>query len=135
MIEKKNRSQFNGPGIFLQARQTKVYRTMQTLEAAARTFESMARLLGGPGQHSHRVIAVTEYVIARRKTVLGAIDFHLVKLLHIKLVIAHYAPVMRRRIHRETRRERTVGANNQRILPRATLPGWHFPAHQQFHVF
>ena len=66
---------------------------------------------------------------------LRALHLHLIQLLHVKLVIANRAPVVRRRIHREARRQRAIGANDQRVLSGATLPGWHLPAHQQLHVF
>jgi hypothetical protein len=105
------------------------------LEAAAYALESMAGLFRRPGQHAHRVVAVTQDVVAGRETMLGAIDLHFIKLLDIKLVIADYAPIVRRRVHRETRRQRAIGANDQRVLSRATLPGWNLPPHQQFHVF
>ena len=52
----------------------------------------------------------------------------------VELRILDRAPVMGGRIHREARRQRTVGANDQRVLPRATFPRRHFAAHKLFHV-
>ena len=66
---------------------------------------------------------------------LGAIDLHLVELLDVELVVADHAPVVRRRVHREARRQRAVRANDQRVLTGAALPGWNLAAHQQLHVF
>ena len=107
-------------GFVFQTRQTEACRTL-ALEAAACAFESVPGLLRRPGQHAHRVVAVAENVVAGRKTMLRAIYLHLVELLDVKLVIAHHAPVVRRGIHRETRRQRTVRANDQRsFVPRDT---------------
>src|SRR6266403_6260379 len=105
------------------------------LEAAGRSLESVHSLLGGPGHHPQGVVAIAENVIAGREAMLGAIDLHLVKLLDVELVSSDHTPIMRRRIHRETRRQGAVRANDQRVLTRAALPGWYLTAHQLLHVF
>ena len=69
---------------------------LRRLETSAGAFESVPGLLGRPGQHAHRVVAIAENVVAGRETVLGALDFHVVQLLYVKLVITDNAPVMRR---------------------------------------
>jgi len=81
-------------------------------EAAACAFETMARLFRGPGQHAHGVVAVTQNIVAGRQAMLGAVNLHLIELLDIKLVIANYAPVVSRGIHREARRQCAIGAND-----------------------
>ena len=86
---------------------------LKRLETSARALKSVSRLLGCPGQYAHRVVAITENVITRRKTMLGAIYLHLVELLHVKLMSSYHAPVMRRGIHREAWSQRTVSTNNQ----------------------
>ena len=55
----------------------------------------MQRLLQPPADDAHVVVAVTENVVARRETVLRAFNFHLIQLLHIKLVVADCAPIVR----------------------------------------
>ena len=86
---------------------------LKPLETAARALESVPGLLGCPGQHAHRVVAIAENVITRRKTMLGAIYLHLVELLHVKLVSSYHAPIMRRRIHREAWGKCTVSTDDQ----------------------
>ena len=86
---------------------------LRCLETSARAFESVPGLLGRPGQHAHRVVAIAENVVTRRKAMLRAIYLHLVELLHIKFVSSHHTPVMGRGIHREARSQRTVSANDQ----------------------
>ena len=56
----------------------------------------MHRLLQAPRNHAHVVVAIAQDVIARGKTVLRAFHFHFVELLHLKLVVADHAPIMRR---------------------------------------
>ena len=82
---------------------------LETLDAA----ESALRCLHDPLQHSSSVVTVSEDVVARRKTMLRALGLHLVELLDVKLVIADDAPIVGGGIHRETRSERTVGANDE----------------------
>ena len=82
------------------------------LETAACSLESMAGLFRGPGQHAHGVVAVTQNIVAGRQAMLGAVNLHLIELLDIKLVIANYAPVVSRGIHREARRQCAIGAND-----------------------
>lgn len=81
-------------------------------EAAAYALETVARLFRRPGQYPHSVVAVTQNVVARRQAMLGAIYLHFIKLRDIKLVIADDTPVMGRRIHREARRQRSIGTND-----------------------
>ena len=77
------------------------------------TPESVTGCLQDPTQNASCVVTVTQYVITRRKTMLGAIYLHLIELLHVKLVSSHHAPVMSRGIHWEAGSERTVSANDQ----------------------
>jgi len=73
----------------------------------------MQRLLESPTDDAHVVVAIAEDVVARRKAMLSAFHFHLIQLLNVKLVIADGAPIVGGGIHRETRRQRTIRANNQ----------------------
>lgn len=67
-----------------------------SLEASRCALETVHGLPQAPRDHAHVVIAIAQDVIARGKTVLRAFRFHLVELLHIELVIANHAPIMRR---------------------------------------
>ena len=58
--------------------------------------ESTLGRLHNPAQHALRVVAVAEDVVAGRKAVLRTLHFHRIELLHVKLVIADDAPIMRR---------------------------------------
>src|SRR6267142_361664 len=124
-----NRSAPKTKGAPFPMRPSLVLRWRFELEAAGRSLESMHRLLGGPGHHPQGVIAVAENVIAGRKTMLGAFDFHLVQLFDFELVIPDHAPIVRRRIHGEAGRQRAIRPDDQRVLTGATLPGWHLTAH------
>lgn len=75
--------------------------------------ESTLRRLRDPTEDARRVVAVTEDVVTGRQTMLGAFNLHFVELLHIKLVIADNAPIVGGRIHRETRSETAIRADNQ----------------------
>lgn len=56
----------------------------------------MHGLLQAPRDHAHVVVAIAQDVIARGKTVLRTFLFHFVELLHLELMIADHAPIMRR---------------------------------------
>src|SRR5258705_5109065 len=66
----------------------------QHLEAIY-TPESMTRRLQNPGYYARGVVTVSEYVVAGGKTMFGTLALHLIKLLHVKLVIPNHAPIVR----------------------------------------
>lgn len=105
------------------------------LETTAGALESMQCLGQAPLDYAQVVVAVAEDVVAGRETMLGAIDLHIIELRNVKLVVSNHTPVVRRRIHREAWRKRTIRSDDQRVLTGTTLPGWHFAAHQELHVF
>lgn len=72
----------------------------------------MHGLLQTPGYHAHVVVAVAQDVVTCREAMLRAFLLHLIKLLHIKLMVANCAPIVCRGIHREAWREGTIGAND-----------------------
>ena len=76
-------------------------KTLETLDAS----ESALRRLHDPADHAGGVVAVAEDVVTGRQTMLRTLLLHLVELLHVKLVIADDAPIVRGRVHRETRCE------------------------------
>src|SRR2546421_7211520 len=100
------------------------------LDRVYRAAEAVQRLARDPLQHALGVVAVGEDVVAGRKTVLRALLLHLVELLNVELRVLNRAPVVRRRVHREAGRERAVGAYDERVLARTTLPRRNFAAHQ-----
>ena len=83
--------------------------TLETLYTPETTFGG----LRNPTEDALGVVAITQDVVTGRKTMLGAFDLHFVELLHVKLVIADNAPIVCGRVHRETRSEAAVGADNQ----------------------
>ena len=85
---------------------------MATLETLY-TPKTTLRRLRNPTKDARCVVAIAEDVVTSRKTMLRAFDFHFVELLHVKLVIADNAPIVCGRVHRETRRETAVGADDQ----------------------
>src|SRR5437588_12245314 len=104
------------------------------LDRVYRAAEAVYRLARDPFQHALGVVAVGEYVVACRETVLRALLLHLVELLTVELRVLNRAPVVRRGVHGEAGRERAVGAYDERVLPGATLPGRNLSAHEFLHV-
>lgn len=81
---------------------------LETLYSSETTFSGLC----DPTEDTRRVVAIAEDVITSRQAMLGALDLHLVELFHVKLVIADHTPIVRGRVHRETRRETAVRADN-----------------------
>src|SRR5437763_3159301 len=104
------------------------------LNRVGRSLETMHCLLQGPLQHALGVVAVSENVIAGRQTMRRALFLHLVQLGVIELWILNRAPVVRRRVHREARRQSPVRANDQRVLSGAAFPRWHTTTHELLHL-
>ena len=83
--------------------------TLKTLYTPETTFGG----LRNPTEDALGVVAITQDVVTGRETMLRAFDLHFVELLHVKLVIADNAPIVCSRIHRKTRSEAAIGADDQ----------------------
>ena len=80
------------------------------------------------------VIAPAQNVVKRGKAVGLAGFFLVVQLLGLEFMIAHYAPVIARRIHREARGKSSVDADDHRILSSAAVPGEMITFHKLDHL-
>ena len=83
--------------------------TLKTLYTPETTFSG----LRNPTEDARSVVAITQDVVTGRKTMLRAFDLHFVELFHVKLVIADDAPIVCGRVHRKTRGEAAIGADDQ----------------------
>ena len=79
------------------------------------------------------VVAVRQVVVQGGKAALLALHLHARQAAVSRSRIAGRSPVVRSAVHRETGRQRSIGANDQRILPRAAVPLLQFAAHERLH--
>src|SRR5579885_1269467 len=105
-----------------------------SLKAAGHALEPMTGLLEQPLHDPGDVIAVSHVVAQSREAVGLAALFHLRKLFEIKFVILNGAPIVSCVVHGKTRRECSIRADDQPILPPAAAPMFTDTAHETFHV-
>ena len=98
------------------------------------TLKPMYRLLEQPLNHARVVVAEADDVVQRREAVRLARLLHLVQRTGLELVVLDRAPVVMRAIHGEARRQRSIRANDQRVLPGAAVPILKSAAHELLHL-
>src|SRR5260370_40333379 len=96
---------------------------MVGLHLALHSLEAMGKLLKEILDNALVVVAPAQDVIKCRETVGLAGLLLLVELFGFKLVVADDTPVIACRIHGETRRQRSINANDHRVLTGAAVPG------------
>src|ERR1700761_133586 len=101
--------------------------TLHSLESVGQLFEEVL-------DDALVVVAPAENVIQGRETVSLAALLLVIELLRIELVATHNPPVIVSRVHREARRQRSVDANNHRVLARAAVPWEMIALHERDHL-
>src|SRR6266478_7648161 len=93
------------------------------LEAPRPAFHPVGDGLGPhPLDHAGVVIAVSEVVVQGGEAVTLTSVLHLLQLSLLELRMVDVAPVKGRRVHRETGRNRAVGADDHVVLPGPAIP-------------
>lgn len=82
----------------------------------------MGRLFQNPADRTRGVVAVRQVVVQGGKTAWLACHLHFRKLFPFETRVAGRSPIVTSVVHRETRRQRAIRPNNQRVLPGATVP-------------
>src|ERR1700722_13239955 len=103
-------------------------------ETTGDALEAVLRLLPQPLHHARDVVAIRDVIAESGKAVRLAAVFHFGKLLRVELLFADAAPIVFRVVHRETRRDRAIGADDQPVLSRAAAPMFADAAHKSLHI-
>src|SRR5262245_58748352 len=103
-------------------------------KASTHSLESTAGLFQDPLDCSRIVVAVGEVMVQGREAMRLALLLHRVELLDFKLVMANAAPIVGRRIHWETGRQRAIHTDDHLILARPAVPRLHLATHEVLHV-
>src|ERR1700679_552587 len=80
------------------------------------------------------VVAPAQNVVKGRKAMRLASFSLVVELFGLELVAADHTPVVTRRVHRETGRERAIHTNDHGILPGAAVPREVIALHEIDHL-
>src|ERR1700733_12771001 len=109
-------------------------RVRLALHLSVRSLEAVSELLEEIFNDALVVVAPAQDVIERRKTVGLAGLFLVIQLFGVELVIADYAPVIARRIHRKARCESSIDTDDHGVLTGTAVPGEVFAFHEFDHL-
>src|SRR5579862_4719695 len=104
------------------------------VKTACGSSEPVGSLFQNPADRAGRVITVRQVMVQRGETVRLAFRLHVQKLLFFETRLAGRAPVMRGAVHRKAGRQRSVRADDQRVLARAAIPILKLAAHESLHL-
>src|SRR5215472_19311652 len=92
------------------------------LKASCCSLETVARLFQEPLHHASDIVTIGHVVAERGEALRFAALLHLVELLNIELLVLDGAPIVGCVVHREARRECSVGSDDDPVLPGAAAP-------------
>src|SRR5215475_6433555 len=105
-----------------------------SLKTASDTLETMFCLLPEPLHDAAHVITIRDVIAQGGEAMRFAALLHFPELLEIELVFLDGAPIVGGVVHRETRGQGAIGADDEPILATTAAPVFSNAAHEALHV-